>query len=107
MTPNEAKELVDAGKAVLVDVREEEELKESGTAEGALWMPMSKMAEEDPEWETFKAGLPKDKKVILFCRSGNRSGRMAGFLSCEGFDTENLGGFSAWVSAGLPVRKIP
>ncbi len=106
MTPKEAKELVDAGKAILIDVREEEELKESGTAEGSLWMPTSKVAEEDPEWENFKARLPKDKKIILFCRSGARSGRLAGFLQCEGFDTENMGGFSAWVSAGLPVKKI-
>lgn len=106
MTPKEAKELVDAGKAILVDVREEEELRESGTAEGSLWMPMSKMADEHPDWERFKASLPKEKKIILFCRSGARSGRLAGILQCEGFDTENLGGFSAWVSAGLPVKKL-
>lgn len=107
MSPTESQELFKAGKAILVDVREDEELRESGTAEGALWMPTSKICDDDPEWTAFKANLPKDKKVILFCRSGNRSGRVAEFLRCEGYDTENAGGFKDWVAAGLPVRKFP
>jgi rhodanese-related sulfurtransferase len=106
MTPSEAHELVKSGKAVLVDVREEEELQESGLAEGALWMPCSKMDDEEPEWKKFKAALPKDKPVILYCRSGNRSGRVAAFLAEEGFQAENLGGFSDWARAGLPIKRL-
>lgn len=106
MNPTEAQNLLKSGKAVLVDVREEEELRESGLADGALWMPTSKMDEEEPDWKAFKAALPKDKKVILYCRSGARSGRVAEFLAQEGFDTENLGGFKDWSAAGLPVKKF-
>lgn len=106
MTPSEAHQLVQAGKAILIDVREEEELRESGMAEGAQWLPMSKMDEEEPEWKAFKAALPKDKTVILYCRSGNRSGRVAEFLAQDGFQTVNLGGFASWQRAGLPVKKI-
>lgn len=106
MTYQEAHELVKSGRAVLVDVREQEELAESGTAEGALWMPCSEMGDDSELWLSFKAKLPKDKPVILFCRSGNRSGRVAEFLACDGFQTVNLGGFAAWKSAGLPVMPF-
>lgn len=106
MTCQEALELVKSGKAILVDVREEEELKESGLADGALWMPTSEVSEDTPKWQEFKAKLPKDKQVILYCRSGNRSGRMAEFLSQDGYQTVNLGGFCDWKAAQLPIRKF-
>lgn len=107
MTHKEAHELVKSGHAILIDVREEEELQESGIAEGALWMPCSKMDEENAEWMAFKGKLPKDKPIILYCRSGARSGRAAEFLRMDGFDTVNLGGFKDWAGAQLPVKKFP
>lgn len=104
--PKEAFDLVKAGKAVLVDVREEHELAESGMAEGASWMPTSLMDEDEPRWREFKASLPKDKKVVLYCRSGQRSGRVTEFLKDEGFDAENGGGFKDWQAAGLPTKSF-
>jgi rhodanese-related sulfurtransferase len=40
----------------------------------------------------------KDKEIILYCRSGNRSGQAAMFLESMGFtNTKNLlGGMLAW-----------
>ena len=40
----------------------------------------------------------KDEEVILYCRSGNRSGQAAMFLETMGFtNTKNLlGGMLAW-----------
>lgn len=104
MSPNEAHSLIQAGKALLVDVREEDELRETGIAEGAQWMPLSAMCDDTPEWQAFKAALPRDKQIFLYCKSGGRSGRMAEFLACEGIKAENLGGFLAWKNAGLPVK---
>lgn len=106
MTPAEALELVKTGKAVLVDVREEEELRESGYAQGALWMPTSEISEDTPKWQEFKSKLPKDKPVILYCRSGNRSGRLAEFLAQDGYSTVNLGGFCDWKAAQLPIQRL-
>ena len=106
MNPQEAHALVKEGKAVLIDVREDHELAESGMAEGALWMPTSLMDEDEPRWKEFKASLPKDKKVILYCRSGQRSGRVAAFLAEEGFQTENAGGFKDWKGANLPTQPF-
>jgi rhodanese-related sulfurtransferase len=102
----EAHKLVQAGKAILIDVREEHEVRESGVAEGAQWMPMSKMDEDEPEWAAFKAALPKDKTIFLYCAVGGRSGRVAEFLAQDGYTTENIGGFKDWKAAGLPVKKI-
>jgi rhodanese-related sulfurtransferase len=106
MTPQEAHELTKKGQAVLIDVREEDELREGGYADGAKWMPLSKIAEDHPDWQAYKKTLPKDKPVILYCRSGNRSGRMAEFLGMEGYQTVNLGGFAAWKAASLPVAQL-
>lgn len=107
MTPAEAHKLCQDGKAILVDVREEEELRATGLAEGALWMPSSKMDEDEPEWVSFKAALPKDKTIFLYCLMGGRSGRVAEFLKMDGYDAVNIGGFSDWKSAQLPVKKFP
>ena len=106
MTPEEAHELVSQNKALLIDVREEPELKETGTAEGAVWMPLSQLVDDTDEWRVFKAGLPRDKTLIVFCKAGGRAGRFCEFLACEGLKTVNLGGFAEWKSAGLPVRPF-
>ena len=97
--------MVQENKAVLLDCREESEVKETGIAEGARWMPMSKVAAGAMEWTALLEKLPKDKKIFLYCASGMRSGKLAEILKMEGFDTENIGGLKNWVAANLPVRK--
>ena len=84
MTAQEARQMVQEGKAILIDVREEQELRETGTAEGAIWMPSSAI-EDEPRWNAFKDSLPKDKLLILFCKLGGRAGRMTEFLCIDGF----------------------
>jgi phage shock protein E len=111
VSPQEASQLLNQGKVFLVDVREADELAESGTAQGALWIPTSKMSEGTPEMATFLSAISpdgkKDKEVILFCRSGARAGRVAPLLQAKGFKVANMGGFSGWSSAGLPVVPKP
>ncbi|MCO5141783.1 MAG: rhodanese-like domain-containing protein [Oligoflexia bacterium] len=107
MDLKEAYKEVLAKNAVLIDVREEEEVIESGIVEGAQFLPMSQLCESNSCWEKFKAAHPKNIRIFLYCRSGNRSGRVAEFLKMEGYDTENVGGFSEWVAAGLPHKKFP
>ena len=39
----------------------------------------------------------KDKKIIVYCRSGNRSGKATKILKENGFDAVNLiGGMNSW-----------
>lgn len=105
MDVKQAYELAKAGKAYIVDVREEEELRESGLADGALWMPTSEMDEENPAWKAFKQKI-KDKPSFFYCKSGQRSGRVAMMLSQEGYQTENIGGFKDWKAANLPTTTL-
>lgn len=61
---DEMERLVDEG-AVLVDVREEEEVLE-GCIEGSLSWPLSRFAE-------FKDDVSQTNPTIFYCRSGRRS----------------------------------
>jgi len=77
------REAVEAG-AVLIDVREEEEVA-TGTLPGAVNIPLGQLlfhvADFDPK-------VP----IALLCRSGNRSGQAAARLSDLGFIAINLTG---------------
>lgn len=106
MHPKEAHQLYQAGKAIIVDVREEEELRESGMAENSLWMPCSKMTEDDAEWKAFREKLPKDKTICFYCRSGARSGRVTEAMKLEGIEAVNIGGLKDWKEAGLPTTSF-
>ena len=82
----EVYEMVNSGKAILVDVREENEVKD-GMLKGATWYPLSKI-EKDKNWK-----LAKDKRVFLYCRSGRRSGKVHEMLKAKGIASENIGGY--------------
>lgn len=61
----------------------------------------------DPEFDKKTATLPKDKKILVYCRSGARSARASDRLIAAGFkEVYNLsGGILGWKAAGLPVEK--
>ena len=95
---DQARALLRSG-ALLVDVREPAELLESGWLEGAVKRPMSAFADRARE-------LPRDRPIILYCRSGRRAAMAGDMLTAMGFtDVYNLGGFDAAAEAGLPIRK--
>jgi rhodanese-related sulfurtransferase len=77
------------GTAVLLDVRENEEVAQ-GRVRGALVFPKSRM--NTPEWEKFVASLNKEKPIYVYCRSGNRSAAVVSELKKLGFKAENAGG---------------
>lgn len=88
--------LVDAGKALLLDVREDDEW-QAGRAPAAKHLPLATL---DP-WT-----VARDRPVIVVCRSGNRSGQATRVLADAGHDARNLtGGMQAWAAAGLPVVR--
>jgi rhodanese-related sulfurtransferase len=77
---------------LLVDVRTPAEY-ESGFIPTAVNIPVSDLPGAMPD-----AG--KDDLIILYCRSGNRSGQAASILRKEGFtNISDFGGISRWKGA--------
>jgi len=105
MPPSEAAQQVAAGTAVLVDVREPAEWAATGVAEPAILLSLSDLRGDRTQWKPFLE-QNKDKELILYCRSGNRSGIAAGILTKEGYTVANAGAFKTWAAANLPVRKL-
>ncbi|MBL9032965.1 MAG: MBL fold metallo-hydrolase [Phycisphaerae bacterium] len=51
------------------------------------------------------ARLPKDRPILVHCKSGGRSARVCAFLDRLGYDATNLaGGITAWQQQGLPTK---
>ncbi len=93
--PQEAATLL-GSDAVFLDVREPSEWL-AGHVTGALHVPLGELANR---LET----VPRDRCVVVVCRSGSRSARATSLLVESGFTAVNLeGGLQAWASAGLPV----
>jgi rhodanese-related sulfurtransferase len=91
---------IDAGKAVLVDVRELEEWK-AGHIEGAVFAPLSKLA-DDKEAPAVKEKLPKGKILYFHCKSGGRCRIAKDILKKEGLDIRPLKpGYTELIEAGF------
>jgi rhodanese-related sulfurtransferase len=105
ISPVEAAKRVDEGRAVLVDVREPAEWAQTGVAARAVLLPKSDFDRDQKQWKEFLAGIG-DKEVIVYCRTGRRSGAVAEALAKEGVNVANAGGFSEWAAAKLPTRKV-
>lgn len=77
----------------IVDVREDDEWS-AGHVAGAQHIPMGEVPQRLGE-------LPTDTPVLVVCRSGSRSYRVAAFLLANGFDATNLaGGTRDWAASG-------
>lgn len=95
--PRAAKALVEAG-ALLLDVREPDEWC-SEHAPTAISLPVGRVRAQERE-------LPRDRRIVVVCRSGGRSAAVTAALRRSGFDAVNLaGGMCAWGAAGLPVVR--
>jgi len=105
ITPVDAAKLIADDRAVLVDVRESNEWTETGVATPAKLLPKSDFDGPKTQWKEFLKGVG-DRKIIVYCRSGRRSEKVADELTKEGYKVFNAGGFAEWQKAGLPTRKI-
>ncbi|NOX38758.1 MAG: rhodanese-like domain-containing protein [Calditrichaeota bacterium] len=90
---------------VLIDVRTPAEyIGELGHIPGAELRPLQEIENWVQEIESLKNS---DKKIVLVCRSGNRSRVAAEFLQEKGFKNliNMMGGMRAWNQKGYPVEK--
>lgn len=82
---------------LLIDVRTPDEFARDGHIEGARLLPLSSLARRRDE-------LPRDRKVVVVCRTGSRSAVACELLNDAGYDAVNLrGGVVGWRAAGLPL----
>lgn len=97
----EAAAAVDAGDALLVDVREDDEW-EAGHAPDAVHVPLAEVPEQLDELDERRG----EDALIFICRSGNRSAEAAQAATDAGLeDVLSVdGGMNDWVSAGLPLE---
>jgi rhodanese-related sulfurtransferase len=108
VTPEQAAEAA-AGDALLVDIRPEAQRRGEGEIPGALLIERNVL-----EWRldpTSAWRLPElsgaRQEVILICSQGFASSLAAAALQDLGLAraTDVIGGFEAWLAAGLPVSR--
>jgi len=103
--PDEVDGLVAQG-AVLLDVREREELVAEGIIPGAVHAPRGTLEwSVDPTSPRFIGTLDPTRPVVLYCRSGNRSALAAQQLEKMGYGQASSlqGGLLRWKAEGRPV----
>ncbi|SFV86597.1 Rhodanese-related sulfurtransferase [hydrothermal vent metagenome] len=97
ITTTEATTLMDEKDLIILDVREDKERK-SGYIANDVHIPLAQVKNKLSE-------LNKDKKVLVYCRSGSRSAHIAGMLTRNEFEHvySLKGGINAWQKANLPI----
>lgn len=87
--------------ALILDVRQPEEWNEYHVP-GSTLIPLGELASRVNE-------LPRDREIVVVCRSGNRSQQGRDILLNAGFTqaTSLAGGLSQWRAAGYPVVSGP
>lgn len=86
------------GQCQILDVREPYEW-EAGHIEEAVHIPLGEVMAGGE-----RGRLNPARRVVVVCKTGNRSEVAALMLQARGFDAHNLeGGTESWVTAGLPI----
>ncbi len=98
LRPGEYVSNISPATHILIDVRTPAEFA-GGHIAGAINIPVDDLAAR-------LDSVPRDRPVVVYCRSGNRSATAARVLANAGFDPiYDMGGIIAWQAAGLPVTR--
>jgi len=91
ITPEQAKERIDAGGVILLDVRTQEEY-DAGHIEGSTLIPLAELKDRA------ESELPdKAAEILVYCRSGNRSKTASEELLQMGYvNVSDMGGINDW-----------
>jgi rhodanese-related sulfurtransferase len=96
--PTDAKQLADAGEAIIIDVRDASAHDEAHI-EGAIGIPIDELEARLDE-------LPEGTRILTACGGGTRGPRAAALLREKGIDAAAVkGGLKGWRAAQLPVEE--
>ena len=102
---DDASALVDDPNTITLDVREEQELRESGMIKGAIHVPRGLLEFVFRPEDYVKE--PEKMKILVYCAAGARAALAAKTLIYIGYkDVFNLGGFKEWVENGGEIEVI-
>jgi rhodanese-related sulfurtransferase len=95
--PSEATRMLNHDNAVMIDMRDDKDYREGHIVN----------AVHAPDNNNVKPDKYRDRPLIVYCRSGNRSSVYCNKLRKQGFESVyNLkGGVLAWQRAELPLTK--
>jgi rhodanese-related sulfurtransferase len=97
LPPERVSEMIAAGEAQVIDVREPYEY-EAGHIAGVRHIELERLAAKADE-------IAKDRPVVFHCRLGRRSAMATEAFLASGFDAYNMtGGIQAWHEKGLPLE---
>ena len=98
---SEAVQILNKDDVTIIDVREDNETV-NGVIKGAKLIPLAQVAARMTDFES-----KKNSPILVYCRSGSRSGHACNTLSKNGFtEVYNLGGgIMSWESENLPLQK--
>jgi rhodanese-related sulfurtransferase len=97
LAPQRAAEMLAAGEARMVDIRQPSEWEE-GRIPGADLIPLEQLPARAAE-------IDDERPIIFMCRSGNRSAMATEAFVASGRSAFNLaGGIEAWVESGLEIE---
>lgn len=97
LSPEQVRQLAERGDAQVVDVRTPEE-REAAHIPGSAHIPLERLDES-------ARTLDRDRPLVLYCRSGDRSAMAAEAFSASGWDATSMqGGILAWAEGGLPLQ---
>ena len=96
--PAAAQAAMDDG-ALMVDIRSESQRARDGVVPGSMFIPRNTL-----QWRVERMNAAPS--VIVMCDEGYQSSLAAATLRDLGLEaTDLIGGFQAWVAAGLPVER--
>ena len=107
--PREAHAAVEAGEALIVDIRSDSQRAGDGVVPGALFIPRNVIEwRVDPSTPYGDPRLTGGRRVIVMCNESYQSSLVAATLQELGLEdaTDLAGGFQAWRGAELPVEPL-
>lgn len=90
------------GGVQVIDVREPDE-RQAGHIPGTQHIPLNELADQAAQTEPASLPFNKDRQVVFYCATGNRSGFVAEAARASGYNALSLvGGFVTWCEEGRP-----